>query len=548
MISPTPRPAAPFLVHRIASNRPLLGLRTRLGSLAGDRGYVAVMTAILMFVLLGFCAFAVDTGRWYLTSQQAQRAADAAALAGVTNLPGDDVAAFAVARKYSTINGFSATDPAVIVTPAVDNKPTRLRVTVSRRMTNLFGALLGVPTTTVTRTAVADYAGPVPMGSPCNEFGDDPDNRGERSANCDESGQFWANVGSPKAKKASGDAYQNEADNNTDYDANGYFYQVVLTKPVTNLRIQAFDAGFVDVGDTCTDGSLDGAANVLVAPVADASTRYAKGPGPYCTGDVLMGGDAPTTQFAVRSPSPSVWDPLTYPLLPGCTQTFPGYDGKVKEAIDMSPANVLKGKYDPLVAASFRRWTTLCTVPFADAGVYLVQVRTNGLGNDKAAGHNRFSLRATSSDNDSMAFSGFNKMAVYANTPSGTSRFFLARINSGARGQMLTVRLFDIGDGAKAGSTIKVLPPKESSATFTNCSGSGVTNGSLPTCSIPVSSSYNGKWQNIQVPIPANYTCQDTTQAGCWIRLEFFYGSGSTPADTTSWTVALDGDPVRLVE
>ena len=77
-------------------------------------------------------------------------------------------------------------------------------------MKNQFGWLMGMPETTITRTAVADYAGPVPMGSPCNAYGDDPDPGDHRSSNCDGTGQFWANVGSPQAPKGNGDAYQND--------------------------------------------------------------------------------------------------------------------------------------------------------------------------------------------------------------------------------------------------------------------------------------------------------------------------------------------------
>ena len=56
-----------------------------------------------------------------------------------------------------------------------------------------------------------------------------------------------------------------------------------------------------------------------------------------------------------------------------------------------------------------------------------------------------------------------------------------------------------------------------------------------------MSSSYNAKWQTISVPIPTNYTCTDGSPTGCWVRLEFYYGSGSSPADTTS----LDGQRRR---
>ena len=138
-----------------------------------ERGYVAVTVAIMLTVLMGFCAFAVDVGNWYYQGQRAQRAADAAALAGVPYLPSDQASAFSVARSQSKKNDFENAG-ASTVTPSIDGRPTRLRVDVKTTVKNQFGWLMGVPQTTISRTAVADYAGPVPMGSPCNEYGDDP--------------------------------------------------------------------------------------------------------------------------------------------------------------------------------------------------------------------------------------------------------------------------------------------------------------------------------------------------------------------------------------
>jgi Flp pilus assembly protein TadG len=175
-----------------------------------EGGYVAVMTALLLVVLMGLAAFAVDVGHWYLVGQQEQNAADAAAMAGVTNLPADTVGAFAAAQNYSKINGFQNGVNATTVTPALNGKPTQLRVTVNRAVPNFFGSLMGVPTTNVSRTAVADFAGPVPLGSPCNAFGNDPDpsESTDRALSCAPTSQFWANIGSLGQTKESGDAYQ----------------------------------------------------------------------------------------------------------------------------------------------------------------------------------------------------------------------------------------------------------------------------------------------------------------------------------------------------
>jgi hypothetical protein len=142
------------------------------------------------------------------------------------------------------------------------------------------------------------------------------------------------------------------------------------------------------------------------------------------------------------------------------------------------------------------------------------------------------------------------KMGIFANF-TGTTQFYLARVPSSAAGQILNVRLFDVGDGATAG-TITILKPAEStpaSSTLSNCRATGsiaALNAALPTCALTVSSSNQGKWQNVAVPIPSTYQCSDVLTTGCWVMLKYDY-SGS-PADATSWTASIEGDPVRLVE
>jgi Flp pilus assembly protein TadG len=531
----------------------------RLGAGRPEQGYVAALVALLLATLVGLSAFAVDVGHWYFVGQQAQRAADAAALAGVTDLPGSQSGAFALARSYSKANGFEGGVNSTTVTPSIDGAPTRLRVTVTRSVGNIFGPLLGVPTTTVTRTAVADYAGPVPMGSPCNEFGDDPTGDGLRSADCLQAGAFWANVGSLPATKSYGDAFQDNScssgtdgcsgGTNVDYDPDGYIYTITLRQPVANLRIEAFDPAQVVVGDNC-DQNLSGAAALgNKAPVADPAQRYASGNGPFCTGDVAYLGTKGLirTQFTVHSPGANAWEPLAWPTV--CQKTFEPFNGNLSKALDKTNAAYNTDG----VADNFRRWVPVCTFAgTAPAGTYAIQVKTNGLGADNQAGHNRFALRAFGSDSSSkdvISIAGFNKMAIYGNTPAGTSKFFLGRVPKGAAGQVFNIHLFDIGDGAKPGSTITVVPPPDSGlSSFSGCVGSGVVTGSLSGCKISVSSAYNGKWQTISVPIPVGYTCDASSATGCWVRLQFFYGSGSTPQDTTSWTASIDGDPIRLVE
>ena len=51
------------------------------------QGVTAIFALISLVALLGFAALSVDVGLMYLTKAQMQRTADAAALAGVSQLP-----------------------------------------------------------------------------------------------------------------------------------------------------------------------------------------------------------------------------------------------------------------------------------------------------------------------------------------------------------------------------------------------------------------------------------------------------------------------------
>ncbi len=54
-----------------------------------ERGYIIVTTAMLLVVFLGFGALAIDVGLLYSARTSAQRAADAAALAGAFTFVAD---------------------------------------------------------------------------------------------------------------------------------------------------------------------------------------------------------------------------------------------------------------------------------------------------------------------------------------------------------------------------------------------------------------------------------------------------------------------------
>jgi hypothetical protein len=72
---------------------------------------------------------------------------------------------------------------------------------------------------------------------------------------------------------------------------------------------------------------------------------------------------------------------------------------------------------------------------------------------------------------------------------------------------------------------------------------------SASTCTITNVSSgtgFNGRSVNVDIPIPSDYTCNDTVGTGCWIKVRAAFPAGVS--DTTTWSAAILGNPIRLVE
>jgi len=73
--------------------------------ISGQSGAVAIMTAIMMFLLLGFAAFAVDFGYSYVVKNELQNTADAAALAGASVLFSDNPNCLASGSPFACCTG-----------------------------------------------------------------------------------------------------------------------------------------------------------------------------------------------------------------------------------------------------------------------------------------------------------------------------------------------------------------------------------------------------------------------------------------------------------
>jgi len=386
-----------------------------------EQGFAAFLVAALMAsgVFLGLAAFGVDTARWYVEIQRVQRAADAAALAGVPYLPNDLVNATAKAKEVSKRNGYDDAAANVQVTVTKGTLASQLKVTVSTTIENQFGQMIGVSSANITRSAVADFKGSAPMGSPCNTFGNEPTPGtpavppatvpptppalpadtalpplGQRFPNCESRPQFWATVEGPQTDKANGDRYGNirclssstyqcSGGVNSEYRPDGYFWVIRVEPTAVNqpIKLQLYDPAYVSTGQTC--GSLPNSGdissnNMNPYVTTDAKTRYSKSStspsstgAPFCNGDFLHG-TAMTTSFVVREQHDSL-DPMQGAVISGCTKQYKG--------TTTTPSNnslrASNGSYNEHLARVFHNWTPLCTFTPTRSGDYYLQVRTN---------------------------------------------------------------------------------------------------------------------------------------------------------------------------
>ena len=153
--------------------------RSRRRSTKGQAMAIFALVSILLFVVAGL---AVDAGSSYLTSNRLERAAAAAALAGVAYLPGDYPDAqnaalveaardgFANAGSANTCPGSPTPSPCVITSQPKTND---LTVTISASVSTIFLRLVGFGSHAVVRAETAQYLPPISLGQPGAQQGAD---------------------------------------------------------------------------------------------------------------------------------------------------------------------------------------------------------------------------------------------------------------------------------------------------------------------------------------------------------------------------------------
>lgn len=488
-----------------------------------ERGVVMLWVAGMLVALLGVSAFAVDLGWLYLNTSRLQKAADAAALAGVVNLPASPVQADAEAQGAASANKFPIGNP-VSNTFASEVLPdNQYEVTLGAQVGTFFLKVVGINSFAIQRVATAQYVLPVPMGSPANCFGIGttgvvdsahfPSGSGTSTARslCNTYTQnFWAAVSGRMTAKEQGDPYMTacmassggscSGAANTEFNnVNHYYYGITVPNSAPSLDVWLYDAGFYDRGDFDID-----------------------------TGDNLYGsgssGGGANTVYTLKRPDLTPYDPTDN--VTACTLTV--------------NSGASASTYQNM-------WAKMCNPTGPFGGTWVLHVETTG----NIGGTNQYAILVNTGNIAAGSLMprvyGINDMSIFTNQASGNATVWLAEILPVHAGKKLQLNFYDAGE-SNPPATMTVKNP--AGAMASSCSWTATSGQSGSTCSITTANSggaiFNNAWITVTINIPSNYTCDPTANnnSGCYWKMDLATQSSH---DRTTWSARVIGNPVRLV-
>ena len=575
-----------------------------------DRGYVLELTAILLVPLLLMAGFAVDLGGDYARAIRMQRAADAGALAGVVWLP-DFAKAQSVALAVVVQDGYTTGGNVTVTVTQVGARRLQVKIVAPEGGFFVSKILNTSYTITRSSTAeyLRPIAMGSPIASLANnpESAAAPPqiwlNQSGAGSNKTNGDQFSAGLctatGSGWMSGCVDNVNPSQTNANKDLDNNGYNYITRVSSLGTGpLHVQVYDPAFIYTGDKCTVNGYNGGQQTTLinqftaAGDAKASERYNWSDLDWCPGDQNINGKQNlTTTYIVRAPDLTPLDQTDNPAV--CAISFDPYDGsafggnlfnKLDQTVLANKAN--EGLENMPFSAIFRKWVDICTVSSPVVGDYVVQVTTTanqttphfsttgtltkaggGAGTLEqrdmsitTGGHNRYAIRAgfgSSIAGSGVGVFGAGRLPIYVNQNSSSATFYLAQLTPDYAGATLVLSFFDIADTAGQ-ANMQVLGPSDSGSNYPNFPNAncvftrdGGTPNVIPSSNCGInsltSSNYDGRTVSLKLQIPGDYTCNPAATDGCWVKVKLDFVNG-TPADTTTWSASLLGDPVRLVQ
>ncbi len=556
---------------------------TRGPSSRRQQGQVLAIFAGATILFIGILAIVIDVSWYWANSLRVQRAADAAALAGVVWLPGNVANAQQAAYNEATKDGYTA-GSGVTITAQEDSvavtggNPDQLDVSLTAPVKTFFMRLFGINSITAARSSKAVYVLPVPMGSPQAYYGVYQLTCASGQSGCPGAGYNTINdvsSGVPLASQGffgaaitsggstgNGDMIDPTTDggvSNPQHTAEGYDYTVVI--PSNGGSVSVFDPTFCGLGPTPSNATYGEGDHWIGSSGVPANTYYRlynTQNTPWVTSDdtlVASSGYMFTNENQTDQSG-------TY----GTPQTSSVTDcaaGKIaSQAVGGHWHNVWWTIGQGVTVGAAVNQTPGVATGLA-AGTYRLEITTTdpasptpASSNASVNAQNDFSIEATSSSGSPQVY-GSGAMANWYNITSGTSTFYLAKIGANYAGKTLQINLFDVGD--TGGNTyLKIKSPDGGSQNYTgftytsaSLEGTAGPSGSVAagssglqatSCSGSCSHPFNDLLLTMNIPLPSNYGSSGLWQSGWW-QIEYDVSSGN---DTTTWQVNVLGNPVHL--
>lgn len=540
----------------------------RLRLVNDEGGFTLVFMALFMTILLGSAGMVVDLGNIYLNIQRAQRASDAAALAGAAYLPGDVVAATNAATATLTEQGFTGSITKISDVPG---RPDLMGVRVGDGAKNSFLQFFGMKTFSFTRSSVAGYRTALKLGSPSNVLGTETTALQQRAAPANSLGSqtFDLAMHGSGIEKGFGDRWST-AWCDPAKSGSGCSGYTNLERSSPQTYVLHVDDGYsgqlaIDV----YDGGYSPQLNCNADPhLVEVWTKYGAGNPSYnpaqvdaCTHDGLVGSPvSPVTTYTVKQvqatgPPKTLGEctPAVYTPLPDQASTpwSPYFD----------PA-IAHGQYDPFY--TYRKWSEFCRLDIGTtrpAGNYYITVETV----DGSSQFNDYSLRASFMNGSTPDLTKNAHVSLYAKdrmtvNVHNNARYLtmpIVQMNRGAIGRPVHLEAFDLADIAprKKAPYIRLVPTSDwknngfpiTTIPCTYTSPAGVKS-SLNPCQL--NNVASGKFSAVTIAfdfnLPSTYSCDWSSKSGCWIKVEIDYGPSAVTSDTTSWNITDNGAPMRL--
>jgi hypothetical protein len=527
-------------------------------------GQIIAIFALMLTAIIGLVGIAIDVTFAWRAELQVQRAADAAALAGVVYLPGNISGGTTASLQEATKNGFTSGSGTSVSAHQDASNIRQMDVAITTPVPTFFVRVFGINSFTVTRDSKAVYILPVPMGSPDPYYGDFGTYKMKNAAGATvtttlsgPSGQamasrgFWGSMVAQGSGTSSGDAYEPKKLNanppsgtNPQRDtADFYDYGIWMPPGSTSGHVWLFDPVFCD-----TDNSMGTGEGWLYSqkPMSSIFKLYNTNNQPYnLAAHTYLGSSG---SFFTNM---NYYDPLANGAnasgSSSCSgSTFPASDPRSTHMKWWDLSSKIGGDG---VLSGGPSGTTYRLRTTSDPG---------DSSQDTADGYNNFAIYVEATGATPQVY-GIGAMQMYTPLPGGSaSVFYLAQIDAQAgAGKTMEVMLWDAGDTNALAANLQILQPTSggwsavSSMTWTGTKVSGDAStcpsgsGSSIVTNSGGSSKYNGCWLTIDIVIPASYSAP---QSGWW-KIQYNMSGASTDyaSDETTWQVNIRGNPVHLI-